>query len=34
VEADVAGRIVAALPQDGETVEMGATLFLIEPAAR
>jgi acetyl-CoA carboxylase biotin carboxyl carrier protein len=32
VEADVAGRVVAALPQDGEVVEMGATLFVIEPA--
>ena len=32
VEADVAGRIVAALPQDGEVVEMDSTLFLIEPA--
>jgi acetyl-CoA carboxylase biotin carboxyl carrier protein len=32
VEADVAGRVVAALPQDGEVVKMGATLFVIEPA--
>jgi acetyl-CoA carboxylase biotin carboxyl carrier protein len=32
VEADVAGRIVAIVPQDGETVEIGATLFLIEQA--
>jgi acetyl-CoA carboxylase biotin carboxyl carrier protein len=34
VEADVAGRIVATLPQEGETVEMGATLFLIEPTGQ
>jgi acetyl-CoA carboxylase biotin carboxyl carrier protein len=33
VEADIAGRVIAALPQDGEVVEMGATLFLIEPVA-
>jgi acetyl-CoA carboxylase biotin carboxyl carrier protein len=32
VESDIAGRVVAALPQEGEVVEMGATLFLIEPA--
>jgi|SRR5665213_37132 len=34
VEADVAGRIVAALPQEGEIVEMGVTLFLIEPTGQ
>jgi acetyl-CoA carboxylase biotin carboxyl carrier protein len=32
VEADVAGRVVAILPQDGEAIEAGAPLFLIAPA--
>jgi acetyl-CoA carboxylase biotin carboxyl carrier protein len=32
VEADVAGRVVAILPQDGETIDAGAPLFLIAPA--
>jgi acetyl-CoA carboxylase biotin carboxyl carrier protein len=34
VEADVAGRIVAAVAQESETVEMGATLFLIAPTGQ
>ncbi len=31
IEADVAGKVVAALAKNGEPVEFGQTLFIIEP---
>ncbi len=31
IEADVAGKVVAALAKNGEPVEFGQALFIIEP---
>jgi biotin carboxyl carrier protein len=32
IEAEVSGRIVRILPENGQPVEFGQTLFLLEPA--